>query len=52
MRSMNVLIPFGIEKIRLSSKKNRSVSLSYKKGDGRGVVNTEASLLPTTYKIL
>ena len=52
MRSLNLLILFGIGRKSLNGRKSRSTSLSDKKGDGQGVVITEGSELPTAYKIL
>ena len=52
MRSFNLLILFGIGRKSLSSRKSRSGSLSYMKGDGQSVVTTKASTLSATYKIL
>ena len=50
MRSLNLLILFGIGRKILNNRKIRSASLSYKKGDGQGVVITEGSKLSTAYK--
>jgi len=52
MRSLNLLIPFGIGTKSLSNRKSQSASLSNKKGDGQGVVIIKAFSLSTTYKIL
>jgi len=52
MRSLNLLILPGIGRKSHNSKNSRSVSLSYKNGDGQGVAITEGSKLSTAYRML
>jgi len=48
MGILNLLILFGQGRKGLKIRKIQSVSLSYTKCDGQGVVITKASSLPTT----